>query len=113
MDTGTKIFLSILIVYWFICFVYMLRWHADQGNLSVGTVILAMIAGPIIALVLKHDNSWRDGDDLDYYGQRRTREKLEANIRTLEEIRRRYDNVPIIDNTPKTKKLEKFKFFQK
>ena len=112
MDTGTKIFLSVLIVYWFICFVYMLRWHADQGNLSVGTVILAMIIGPVIALVIKSENSWRDGDSLDYHGQR-TREKLEANIRALEEIRRRYDNVPIIDNTPKTKKLEKFKFFQK
>jgi len=112
MDTGTKIFLSILIVYWFICFVYMLRWHADQGNLSVGTVILAMIIGPVIALVIKSENSWRDGDSLEYHG-RRTREKLEANIRALEEIRRRYDNVPIIDNTPKTKKLEEFKFFQK
>ena len=110
MDTGTKIFLTVLIVYWFICFVYMMKWHADHGNLSFATVILAMIAGPIIALVLKHDNSWRDGDSLDYHGQR-TREKLEANIRALEDIRRRYDNVPVINNTPKTKK--EFKFFQK
>ena len=109
MDTGTKIFLSILIVYWFICFVYMLRWHADQGNLSVGTVILAMIAGPIIALVLKHDNSWRDGDARKYNGSRM--DELESYDEYLRRYSARYNNVPVINNTKKPKK--EFKFFQK
>ena len=101
MDTGTKIFLSILIVYWFICFVYMLRWHADQGNLSVGTVILAMIVGPVIALVIKSENSWRDGDAREYNGRM---DQLESYDEYLRNYRARYNNVRVINNTKKTNK---------
>lgn len=111
MDTGTKIFLSGIIVYWFICFVYMLRWHVEQGNLSVGTVFLEIIISPVIALIIKSDNSWREGEAPSYNGERITED--ESYTEYLRDYRARYENVPVINNTKKPKKLDNFKFFQK
>ena len=52
MDIASAILLTGIIVYWFICTIYMIMWHVEYGNLNFGTILLAILFSVGIAPVL-------------------------------------------------------------
>ena len=117
MDVYSKILLTLLILYWWMTTIYMILWHNDHDNLNFGRIVLAIFFGVAIAPVV-----------YDEMRKQKKKEKREQELRELYRMRitasdyytryladyiRRYDNVPIINNTPKTNKPKEFKFFQK
>ena len=38
--------------YWLISAAYVMRWNYKQGNLSYGTIIVALLAGPALSLFI-------------------------------------------------------------
>ena len=61
----------ILGLYWALSVSYCLRWHYKQGNLSYGTVFVALLIGPaIVYILIAHD-----------YSVKKEREELEERER--------------------------------
>lgn len=45
-------FIISFVVYWIVSVLYVINWHRKQGNLSYGTVFVALIIGGVIILIL-------------------------------------------------------------
>ena len=41
-----------LAIYWIVSVLYIINWHKKQGNLSIGTVFVALLIGGVIMLIL-------------------------------------------------------------
>jgi hypothetical protein len=39
-------------IYWIVSILYIINWHRKQGNLSIGTVFVALLIGGVIILIL-------------------------------------------------------------
>ena len=95
-----KTFLFVGGVFWLTCIAYVLYYYNKHYRLTFETVFFTILLAPIIALIMKDP------------AEEELKEQQELND-FWEETRRRYEDVPIIDNTPKSKKVKDFKFFQK
>jgi uncharacterized membrane protein len=45
-------FLISFVIYWIVSVIYIINWHRKQGNLSYGTVFVALLIGGVIILIL-------------------------------------------------------------
>jgi hypothetical protein len=45
-------FLISFVIYWIVSVIYIINWHRKQGNLSYGTVFIALLIGGVIILIL-------------------------------------------------------------
>jgi hypothetical protein len=61
-------FLISFVIYWIVSVLYIINWHKKQGNLSYGTVFVALLIGGVIILIL-----W----DEEKEERRRKREEIE------------------------------------
>ena len=48
-----KELLFVLLFFWLISAAYVMHWHYKRGDLSLGTVLLALIMGPVLALLIR------------------------------------------------------------
>ena len=116
MDVYSKILLTLLILYWWMTTIYMILWHNDKGNLNFGTIVLAIFFGVAIAPVVWSEmRKQKKEHEKDF--ERRAMNHLRLNAsdhfeRYMRDYIRRYENVPIINNTPKTKKRREYKLLR-
>jgi len=45
-------FIISFVIYWIVSVLYVINWHRKQGNLSYGTVFVALLIGGVIILIL-------------------------------------------------------------
>ena len=45
-------FIISFVIYWIVSVLYVINWHRKQGNLSFGTVLVALLIGGVIILIL-------------------------------------------------------------
>ena len=45
-------FIISFVIYWIVSVLYIINWHRKQGNLSFGTVLVALLIGGVIILIL-------------------------------------------------------------
>ena len=43
----------VVIVFWITMSAYVMHWHYKRGDLSLGTVLLALFIGPVLALIIR------------------------------------------------------------
>ena len=43
----------VIIVFWVTMSAYVMHWHYKRGDLSLGTVLLALFIGPVLALIIR------------------------------------------------------------
>jgi hypothetical protein len=48
----SKELIFVLLFFWLISATYVMHWHYKRGNLSLGTILLPLFFGPILALFI-------------------------------------------------------------
>lgn len=43
----------VVLVFWTTMSAYVMHWHHKRGDLSIGTIILALILGPLLAIIIR------------------------------------------------------------
>ena len=77
------IFVTIFV--WSTMSAYVMRWHYKRGDLSIGTVILAIILGPILALIIRDEDH---GIKRHHYIEENDNDRHRRWFRTMGEINR-------------------------
>lgn len=47
----------VVVVFWVTMSAYVMHWHYKRGDLSLGTILLALFMGPILALIVKDNEN--------------------------------------------------------
>ena len=82
-------FLISFVIYWIVSVIYIINWHRKQGNLSYGTIFVALLIGGVIILIL-----W------DEQKEERRRKREERQIETGDRQRRWFRmNTPLNRNS--------------
>ena len=106
---GNESTLIIIVTFWLASSLYVMDWHRNQGNLSFGTILVALLMGPILAIVIRDD---KVGEKK----RRRTEEEItKEHMDWLNEMSR-LSSIQIPPPPPVTQRKESkkdFKFFQK
>jgi hypothetical protein len=45
-------FIISFVIYWIVSVLYVINWHRKQGNLSYGTIFVAILIGGVVILIL-------------------------------------------------------------
>jgi hypothetical protein len=123
MTTNQIIYLFGL--YWIIMSFYVMNWHRKKGDLSYGTVLMALFFGIILSIII-YDSEREERKRKKEESERETGDRHRRWFRTMGEINRqripRYGRTippppPISRVEPPNRrpdnKIKDFKFFQK
>ena len=89
-------FIISFVIYWIVSVIYIINWHRKQGNLSYGTVFVALLIGGVIILIL-WDEQKEERQRKREERQRETGDRQRRWFRTMGEINRNV--IPDYDRT--------------
>lgn len=50
-----KDLIFVVLVFWVTMSAYVMHWHYKRGDLSIGTILLALMLGPILAFIIRDE----------------------------------------------------------
>ena len=50
-----KDLIFVIVVFWVTMSAYVMHWHYKRGDLSIGTILLAMMMGPVLVFIIRDE----------------------------------------------------------